>query len=240
MDIKKYKKESDYSYSLGAFPTIELLKTRPGEVTEVIVHSAFTDLSMIDSLCKKNNIPVSVNDKLISKLSDKENCFVIGIFKKYDDELRNDKPHIVLVNPGNMGNLGTIMRSSVGFGIKDMAIITPGADPFNPKTIRSSMGAAFRLNIKCFDSFDDYVLAYPEYEKFLFMLRAKEVLSDKTCSKDEKYSLVFGNEATGLPDDYDRYGRSVLIPETDEVDSLNITIAAGIAMFILNRPYFAK
>ncbi len=239
MDIKKYKKESEYSYTLGAFPTIELLKTRHEKVLEVIVHSGFTDMETIKTLCG-TNIPVSVNDKLIAKLSDKENCFVIGVFKKYDDELRSNKPHIVLVNPGNMGNLGTIMRSAVGFGIKDMAIITPGADPFNPKTIRSSMGAAFRLNIKCFDSFDEYVSAYPEYEKFLFMLRAKETLSDKTASKNERYSLIFGNEATGLPDDYDRYGRSVIIPETDEVDSLNITIAAGIAMFILNRPYFTK
>ena len=42
MDIKVYKKDAEYSYTLGAFPTIELLKTRPKDVLEVYVHSTFT------------------------------------------------------------------------------------------------------------------------------------------------------------------------------------------------------
>ena len=133
MDIKTYKKDAEYSYTLGAFPTIELLKTRPKEVLEVYVHSTFTDTETIEKLAKPYGIPVLRQDKVINKLSDKENCFVVGILKKYQDVLQADKSHVVLVNPSNMGNMGTIIRTAIGFGIKNLAIISPGVDVFHPK-----------------------------------------------------------------------------------------------------------
>ena len=45
------------------------------------------------------------------------------------------------------------------------------------------------------------------------------------------YSLVFGNEATGLPDVFAGYGISTLIPHSNQIDSLNLAIAAGIGMY---------
>ena len=41
--IKPYKKDATYSYTLGAFPTIELIKCRPEKVMKVLVHSTFTE-----------------------------------------------------------------------------------------------------------------------------------------------------------------------------------------------------
>ncbi len=232
MDIKTYKKDSDYSYALGAFPTFELLKTNPDKVKCIIVHSSFTDKEGIHELCDKNNIPVEINDKLINKLSDKENCFVIGVFDKYERKLDADKPHICLVNPGNMGNLGTIIRSAIGFGFKNLAIIAPGADVFNPKTIRASMGAAFRMNIAYFDSFEEYAKSFPNHEIYCFMLNATRQLKLGQETPKPIYTLVFGNEATGLPNEFLNIGTSVIIPQSDEVDSLNITIAAGVGMYV--------
>ena len=58
MEIKTYKKDAEYSYTLGAFPTIELLKTRPEEVLEVYVHSTFTDTETIKKLTRPHGIPV--------------------------------------------------------------------------------------------------------------------------------------------------------------------------------------
>ncbi|MCR5585792.1 MAG: TrmH family RNA methyltransferase [Lachnospiraceae bacterium] len=235
MEVKTYKKDSEYSYTLGAFPTIELLKTRPEIVKEIIIHSTFTDREFIEETACKHNIPIVSNDKLIGKLSDKENCFVIAVFDKFSGVLSKEKPHIVLVNPGNMGNLGTIMRTAVAFGIKDMAIIAPGADVFNPKTVRASMGAEFRMNIKYFDNFDVYKKEFPKHEIFCFMLNATSNLNVENCKHGPLYSLVFGNEATGLPNEFLNEGKSIIIPQSDEVDSLNITIAAGVGMFMFTR-----
>lgn len=235
MDIKTYKKDADYSYTLGAFPTIELLKTRPQEVLEVYVHSTFTDVETIEKLAKPYHIPVIRQDKVINKLSDKENCFVVGIIKKYQDVLRADQSHVVLVNPSNMGNMGTIIRTAIGFGIKNLAIISPGVDVFNPKTIRASMGALFRINCRYFSSFEEYEASYPDHEIFCFMLNAKRQLTVNNCPKPKLFSLVFGNEATGLDDSFLQKGTSIIIPQSEEVDSLNITIAAGVGMYLFTQ-----
>ena len=237
MDIKPYKKDVEYSYTLGAFPTIELLKTRPKEVLEVYVHSTFTDKETIEALTKPYHIPIIYQDKIINKLSDKENCFVIGVLKKYQDTLQKDNSHIVLVNPGNMGNMGTIIRTAIGFGIKNLAIISPGVDVFHPKTIRASMGALFRINCQYFQSFEEYKMLYPEHEIFCFMLNANRQLTIDNCPKPKLFSLVFGNEATGLDNSYLEEGTSVIIPQSKEVDSLNITIAAGIGMYLFTQNF---
>ena len=231
VSIKPYKKDAEYSYTLGAFPTIELMKSRPEVVTKVLIHSTFTDKETIEALCKKNHIPVEYNDKQISRLSDKENCFVVGIFNKYTCKLNAKKSHLVLVNPSNMGNLGTIIRTAVGFGIYDLAIITPCADVFHPKTVRSSMGSLFRLNLEMFSSYEEYEKVHKDHEAFCFLLNKEQTKTLSECKRPELFSLVFGNEATGLPKEFLEIGTSVMIPQSPDVDSLNLTIAVGIGLY---------
>lgn len=233
--IKPYKKGFEYSYTLGAFPTIELINSKPSSVLGVYIHSTFTDRENLEQLCKKNNIPILSGDKTIAKVSDKENVFVVGVFQKFTCELAADKSHIVLVNPSNMGNLGTILRTAVGFGIYDVAFISPGADVFNPKVIRSSMGALFRLRHQYFDSFEDYRRTYSKQEVFTFMLNGENQLTVSNCPKPELFSLVFGNEATGLDDSYLNEGTSIIIPQSPDVDSLNLTIAVGIGTYMFTH-----
>lgn len=235
--IKPYKKGCDYSYALGAFPTIELIQKRPQDVLGVYIHSTFTDRDHVESLCKTAGIPVWSGDKTIARLSDKENVFVIGVFRKYESNLSWDKPHLMLVNPSNMGNAGTILRTCLAFGIHDIAIISPGVDLFNPKVVRASMGAIFSLNVRYFESFEEYRSAagVGEREYFSFMLTGKRQLTVDNCPKPELYTLIFGNEATGLPDEYAQYGESILIPQSPEVDSLNLTIAVGIGVYLFSK-----
>jgi TrmH family RNA methyltransferase len=134
-----------------------------------------------------------------------------------------------------MGNLGTIIRTAVGFGIYDLAIILPGADIFNPKTVRSSMGALFKLNFSQYESFDEYRNQFKEHEIFTFMLNGENTLTLKDSPKPELYSLVFGNEATGLEDSYLKAGTSIFIPQSPDVDSLNLTIAVGIGAYVFTN-----
>ncbi|HKL98787.1 MAG TPA: TrmH family RNA methyltransferase [Mobilitalea sp.] len=230
--IRAYKKTEDYSYTLGAFPTYELITAKPEQVIKILVHSGYTDIDKLKELCLQHSLTLEYNDKLISKLSDKENCYVVGVFSKYSCCLHKDKPHIVLVNPSNMGNLGTILRTAVGFAIYDIAIILPGADIFNPKTVRSSMGALFKLNFHQYQNFEEYRQEFGQHEIFTFMLNGDQTLTLKDCPKSELFSLVFGNEATGLDEAYRNVGTSILIPQSPEVDSLNLTIAVGIGAYV--------
>jgi TrmH family RNA methyltransferase len=235
---KSYKKEHEYSYCFGAFPAIEMLDSRPELALEVLVSASFREspaASKIYELCRSKHIEVQINDQLLERLSPKENCYVIGVFKKYHSRLEETNPHVVLVNPGNMGNLGTIIRTILGFGIKNLAIISPGVDILDPKVIRASMGALFKINFQYYDSFKDYRDSFKEHRIFTFMLGADNSIEDVEVEHGQRFSLVFGNESSGLDADFMNYGMSVVIPHTNAIDSLNLTVAVGIAAYEFSK-----
>ncbi len=230
--MKKYKKSDLESYTLGTTLTLELLLKRPDITKRIYIHSKQErneTYQKIIEICNKNNIEIIESDKTINNLSDKENCYVIGVFQKFEEKIDYDENHIVLVNPSNMGNLGTIIRSSIGFGIKNLVIIKPAVDIFDPKVIRSSMGAIFNLNFKYFDSFQEYYKNIKDREVYPFMLQATTNLKD--IKVPNKYSLVFGPEASGLDNSYLEIGTPLIIKHTKNIDSLNLDNAVSISLY---------
>ena len=127
--------------------------------------------------------------------------------------------------------MGTIIRTLTGFGLNNLAVISPGVDIFDPKVIRASMGAIFKINFKYYEDFNQYKENFKNHKIYTFMLDGAISLKEVNHCADEKFSLVFGNEATGLDSSFSKVGTSVLIKHTDRIDSLNLTIAAGIAMY---------
>jgi len=236
--MKVYKKSDDTSYTLGVFPTIELLKHKAEYVQRVVVHSSIetnTGYPLIKELCTKHHIPIDVHDKTIQKLSPKGNCFAIGVFKKYTMNLKDDH-HVVLVNPMDMGNMGTMIRTMNGFEYHNLAIIRPAVDIFDPKVLRSSMGSLFQMNIQYFDTFEDYYREYHHHVLYPFMLKGAKNIHQ--VQGHGLVSLIFGNESSGLDDSYLKYGQSVFIPHSDNIDSLNLSMALGIALFHFSKDAF--
>ena len=172
-----------------------------------------------------------IADRALERISKKENCFAAMVYKKQEGVFDDGAPHIVLVNPSDSGNLGTILRTALGFGLTNIAIIRPAVDSDDPRVTRASMGAAFSLHIRHFDSFKEYRAQFPERQLFPFMLTGAVPLDEAVGRVRGEYALVFGNEATGLPDDFARLGTSTLIPHSSRIDSLNLAIAAGIGMY---------
>ena len=233
LQIKRYKRDFEYSYTLGVFPTIELLKYKLENVVEVIFSSKGENNNGVDKIkeiCKINNIETRISDKAINRVSQKENVYAIGVFKKYKENIREGN-HLMLVNPSDMGNLGTIIRTSLGLGIEDVAIISPGVDKFDPKVIRGSMGALFRVRIEYFDSFEEYTKQFKENKGYSFILGANSYL-DEIEKVDYPYTLIFGNESSGLDEEYyKKRTNSIKIRQTDKIDSLNLAISIGIALY---------
>lgn len=240
IQLKPYKKDFQHAYSIGVFPTLELLKYKREEVLMVLLSSNGMEnqgVRKIIDMCDEYNIEVQINDKLVNRISKKENSYAIGVFKKYEQKLDMRENHVVLVNPSDMGNLGTIIRTILGFGIKNLAIIRPGVDIFDPKAVRASMGAMFKLSFQYFDDFYSYSKIY-DHDIYTFMLDAKKSLHDIKVNTDKPYSLVFGNEGSGLGDEFKDIGTSVIIPHSDEIDSLNLSIAVGIATYEFTKNNF--
>lgn len=230
--FKRYRKDDPVSYSLGITLTFELLRYKTEYVNKVYVHSAMKEGDTYDKLrtiCREAGIPILQTDKIFHVLSQKENCYVIGEFRKFPGTLQKDASHIVLVNPSNAGNMGTIMRSALGFELNQMAIVRPAVDAFDPKVVRASMGAIFSTEFQYFDTFEEYQQQFGDRELYPFMLQAQIKLPQ--IHPSGIYSLIFGNEATGLPGEFLDIGTSVIIPHSDRIDSLNLPIAASIAMY---------
>jgi TrmH family RNA methyltransferase len=72
-------------------------------------------------------------------------------------------------------------------------------------------------------------MLFPAHHRYSFMLKGAHDF-DKTKIK-APFSLIFGNEASGLPDNYAELATSVKIPQSSEIDSFSLPIAASIAMY---------
>ena len=137
---------------------------------------------------------------------------------------------IIVENIQDPGNLGTILRSANAFGIDHVLTVGNCADPYNPKTLRASMGAIFRQKIIETD------LDGVKYLKSKGVKIYGAAL-DKTAVKLGEVSLsdvvvAIGNEGNGLSSEMlDLCDRKLFIPMSPECESLNAAIAASVIMW---------
>ncbi len=231
--LEAYQSGLDYSYAPGIFPSMECLLYRPESVRRLLVHSAAAGregIGKLTALAAEHRIRVEEADRALGRISGKENCFAAAVFTKFRDTLRNDLHHVVLHHPGDSGNIGTILRTALGFGMEDIALIRPCADVFDPRTVRASMGSLFRLRLHVYDSFEEYRAEFPERPLYPFMLDASVPLGE-IREIPSACSLIFGNEGSGLPGEFAALGQPVRIESSDKVDSLNLAVAAGIGIY---------
>ena len=232
--LEAYDKRLDYSYAPGLFPATECLKNAPERCLRLLLHSRSEDSTGARSLreaAERAGVRCEIADRALARISGKENCFAAMVYKKQEGALCEAAPHIVLHHPSDSGNMGTILRAALGFGFRDVAIIRPAVDSDDPRVTRASMGAAFSLRVRHFDSFDDYRAAFPERTLFPFMLTGSVPLHEAVRRASGSYSLIFGNEASGLPDEFAQLGVPTRIPHSGRIDSLNLAVAAGIGMY---------
>ena len=232
--LEAYDKSLDYSYAPGIFPATECLRNAPERCLRLLLSSTSERSEGAQKLrtqAEAIGVRTEIADRALERISKKENCFAAMVYKKQEGVFDDGAPHIVLVNPSDSGNLGTILRTALGFGLTNIAIIRPAVDSDDPRVTRASMGAAFSLHIRHFDSFEEYRAQFPERQLFPFMLTGAVPLDEAVGRVRGEYALVFGNEATGLPDEFAGWGTSTLIPHSSRIDSLNLAIAAGIGMY---------
>jgi TrmH family RNA methyltransferase len=148
-------------------------------------------------------------------------------------------PFIVIFDrPGDPGNLGSLIRSANSFGADAFVTLGHGVDVFEPKVIRSSLGAVFHTQVAHAGSFEDL-------ETWLASLRKrcglKVVGTDSTGDVPAQdgalarpVALMLGNEAKGLSVRLKGLAdRIVRIPLEGAVNSLNVACAGSILMWLV-------
>ena len=229
--LEPYTRRLDYSYQLGVFPALMLLEARPDCAARLLLDPLGLGNEGVEKLrgrCAELGVREEMAERVLRRESKKDNCFAGLVFNKYECALDPGAVHAVLCQISDNGNAGTAMRSLLGFGVKDVALVRPCVDAFDPHVLRASMGAFFKLRVKTYDDFDGYRAEFPDRALYPFMLDGAKALNEVAAAAKPPFTLIFGNEQTGLPARFAALGQSVLIPQSREIDSLNLAVAVSV------------
>ena len=128
--------------------------------------------------------------------------------------------------------MGTIIRTAEAAGVSGVILSKESVDIYNPKVIRSTMGAVYRVP---FLYVEDFTLLLQELRDRDVRLLAAHLKGQKTFDKANysgKVGILIGNEANGLSDEVaELANEKVLIPMAGSVESLNAAVAAALLMY---------
>lgn len=181
-----------------------------------------------------------VADEIFARISDTVSPQgVISIVQRREYSLedvlssKRNALYVVLENLQDPGNLGTIMRTAEAAGVESVILGENCVDMYNPKVIRSTMGAIYRVPFT-------YVENVREAIRFMGErgISTYAATLTKTAKAYDEYdyhaatAFVIGNEGNGLTEEaISLSGAQVFIPMEGEAESLNASIAAGILMY---------
>ena len=162
---------------------------------------------------------------------------VTALVKKQETPLEeilagDENPCLFLLeNLQDPGNMGTILRTSEGAGVSGIIINRESVDPYNPKVIRSTMGAIFRMPFVVVDDFEDVLRRLKEAGVRTF---AAHLDGEDFYRQDYRGGCAFfiGNEGNGLSEELAaRADGRIRIPMKGQVESLNAAVAATVLMY---------
>lgn len=191
-----------------------------------------------------------VSDGVFEKISEEKSPEGIVCVAKYIDKshkiatinnigellgeaLRGDSRIFALESIRDPGNLGTLIRSSVAFGVDVLVISSDCADLYNPKTLRAAMGTVFKQKIIIVDDMSTVAKEMSLYGRKTYAAAlAKDAELLGQCEISARDCIIVGNEGHGLsPKTIAACDTKMLIPMTPNAESLNAAIAASVCMW---------
>jgi len=212
---------------------------------ELIDYAVFTSNAMESSEGKRLSKSLQtthkvfeVPDQLFKKISDTENPQgMLAVVNMTETNLsgllkEDDSIFLILDRIQDPGNLGTIIRTAVSINARAVILTKGSVDPYNSKTVRSTMGAVFNIPII---EVDDNSLWVEEFKQNNIRLIGS-TLDTKKSYLDIDYSgtigLMIGNEANGIDTELlQLVDDKVYIPILGNIESLNASVAAGVLLY---------
>ena len=173
-------------------------------------------------------------DRLSKRLGSQE---VIAILETKSHHIKditvdNDSRVLVVEAPEKPGNIGALLRTAAAAGWDAVIIANPKTDLYHPQIIRNSMGGVFCLPIASASS--DEVISFLEANAFNISAAAlnNEAKHFKRVKYQRPLALVFGTEDKGLNQKWLKKAKQIVqIPVKFPIDSLNLSVSAGILMY---------
>lgn len=180
----------------------------------------------------------TVSDRVYEQMSDTKTpqgimALVEMLSYTIDDIVKGETPVIAMLeNIQDPGNLGTIIRSAEGAGATGIIMSADTVDIYNPKTIRSTMGALFRMP---FIYVEDIVKTAEELRKRNIRLVAAHLKGEHDYYNENlavPMALMIGNEGNGLTDRLtNEADLLVKIPMEGGLESLNAAVSTAVILY---------
>ena len=255
----KRLKEKKYRDEYGEF-IVEGLKLineaiqENADIRQIVVCDGCDNSEMIESHLKYEMARLDfiyVPQNIFKMISDVENpqgvLAVIGKIKTNRDDNKeagqtsktlktssidlNEDIILALDDIQDPGNLGTILRTADSVGLKQILVSKGTADAYNPKVVRSTMGAIFRVNVIECDNLKETLkeLQSKDYKVMTTSLKAKKSIYEVDYKKK---IIVIGNEANGVSKEIlNLADEKVIIPMLGKTESLNASVATGVILY---------
>lgn len=206
-------------------------------IVKIYVSSSYIDGVEKTVLDKITKHPYEeVEDHVFRQISDTVTPQgILCIVKKSEadfESILGGKSYIILENLQDPGNLGTILRTAEGAGVSAVIMNRGTVDVYNPKVVRSTMGAIFRVPFLYVDSLKEVSEGLKKNGVTLYAahLNGTKNYSEPDYSKPSAFYI--GNEGNGLTDETARLADElIIIPMMGKVESLNAANAATILMY---------
>lgn len=187
---------------------------------------------------------IYVNEKIFNMISDVNTPQgILAIIEINSREAEIDFSEDVIVALDDIqdpGNLGTILRTVDSIGLKQIIVSKGTADCYNPKVVRSTMGAIYRVKIIECDDLEKTLkkLKSKKYELVITSLQTENSFYDVDYNKKV---IVIGNEANGVKNNIQNIADlKVKIPMFGKTESLNAAVSTGIVLYEYVRQKIKK
>lgn len=173
----------------------------------------------------------SIDEKVNKSFSDMETApGIAAVYSKPKREIDFLTPIVYLNGISDPGNLGTIIRSALAFGIKNIVIDEYSADVFNYKTIQAARDAIFKVNIE----FDMELALLSKIKNVMkvFSTRLENSEDIGILAENKLFCLVLGSETRGVNEKIQSVtDHFIKIKMSGEIESLNVASAAAIIFY---------
>ncbi|EAQ40537.1 SpoU rRNA methylase family protein [Dokdonia sp. MED134] len=141
---------------------------------------------------------------------------------------------LVTEAPEKPGNIGALLRTADAAAVDAVIIANPKTDLYNPNIIRSSVGCVFTTQIAT-GSTEEVISFLQEKDVAIYSAILQKAVDYATQAYTGGSAIVVGTEATGLSPEWRTVGTNIKIPMRGKIDSMNVSVAAGILIFEARR-----
>jgi len=211
------------------------------ELETILFNSDIISGDQLSKLVPRQIDTIEVSKEVYQRLAHRdktEGVLAVGKSKTHHiEDLKLSKNPLILIAeaPEKPGNIGALLRTADAANLDAVIVANPKGDLYNPNVIRSSVGCLFTNQIATGSTLE--ILQFLKQNQINIYCAALQALKPYTTQDYTKpTAIVVGTESTGLSGEWLEHStQNIVIPMQGEIDSMNVSVAAGILIFEAKR-----